>query len=416
MDIGLYSAVIDAKSTSDAWRDWSNAFNTVVNKHVKIKEIRVKDRSNPWMTNEILDLIYKRDYTHRMTVRLSSSDKMDKYKKLRNLVISTIRNSQRSYYKKTITVNISCDVWKAVNQSLGKNRKSSIRSDLSPDAWNDHFASVGNKLCSKFSENDELIWRNNSSIYNFKFKSLLEEDVLAFINKLPSETNVDILGYDSCILKLSNEIICSSLTILFNMSLSNGEIPNEWKKARVTPVYKNKGSKQDNFRPISVIGHIPKLFEKLVDSQLREYLQSHSFITHSQSAFMKLHSTQTSLHNRIEYVLDNINENEINGICRFDLAECFDTIDHKLLLKKLSKYGFNDTELQWFTNYLNERTQVVTINGKMSNTKLIDKGVPRGSILGLLLFTIFINDFPSCLSNAFCNIFADDTMMLVIDL
>ena len=146
--------------------------------------------------------------------RISSSDKMNEYKKLRNLVISTIRN-------------------------LGKNRKSSITSDLSPDAWNEHFASVGNKLCSKFSKNDELIWRNNSSIYNFKFKSLLEEDVLAFINKLPSETNVDILGYDSCILKLSSEIICSSLTILFNMSLYNGEIPNEWKKARVTPVYKN---------------------------------------------------------------------------------------------------------------------------------------------------------------------------------
>ena len=124
--------------------------------------------------------------------RISSSDKMNEYKKLRNLVISTIRN-------------------------LGKNRKSSITSDLSPDAWNEHFASVGNKLCSKFSKNDELIWRNNSSIYNFKFKSLLEEDVLAFINKLPSETNVDILGYDSCILKLSSEIICSSLTILFNM-------------------------------------------------------------------------------------------------------------------------------------------------------------------------------------------------------
>ena len=162
---------------------------------------------------------------------------MNEYKKLRNLVISTIRDSQRSYYKKTITANKSCDVWRAVNQSLGKNRKSSITSDLSPDAWNEHFASVGNKLCSKFSENDELIWRNNSSVYNFKFKSLFEEDVLAFINKLPSETNVDILGYDSCILKLSSEIICSSLTILFNMSLYNGEISNEWKKARVTPVF-----------------------------------------------------------------------------------------------------------------------------------------------------------------------------------
>ena len=261
-----------------------------------------------------------------------------------------------------------------------------------------------------------------SARHNFKrvknyAKYFAIKGIIFIINKLPCETNVDILGYDSCILKLSSELICSSLTILFNMSLSNGEIPNEWKKARVTPVYKNKGSKQDpnNFRPISGIGHIPKLFEKLVDSQLREYLQSHSFITHSQSAFMKLHSTQTSLHNVIEYVLDNINENEINDICMFDLAKCFDTVDHKLLFLKLSKYGLNGTELQWFTNYLNERTQVVTINSKMSNTKLIDKGVPQGSILGPLLFTIFLNDFPSCLSNAFCNIFADDTMIGVSD-
>ena len=87
----------------------------------------------------------------------------------------------------------------------------------------------------------------------------------------------------------------------------------------------------------------------------------------------------------------------------------------QLITNYLSKYGLNSTELQWLTNYLNERTHVVTINGKMSNTKLIDKGVPQGSILGPLLFTIFINEFPSCLSNAFCNIFADDTMIGVSD-
>ena len=81
--------------------------------------------------------------------------------------------------------------------------------------------------------------------------------------------------------------------------------------------------------------------------------------------------------------------------------------------KNINKYGLNGTELQWFTNYLNERTQVVTINGKISNTKF--NGVPQGSILGPLLFTMFINDFPSCLSNAFCNIFADDTKMGVSD-
>ena len=126
--------------------------------------------------------------------RISSSDKMNEYKNLRNLVISTIRNSQRSYYKKTITANKSCDVWRAVNQSLGKNRKSSITSDLSPDAWNEHFITLNLKAFLK------------KMFYS-----------VAYINKLPSETNVDILGYNSCILKLSSEIICSSLTILFNM-------------------------------------------------------------------------------------------------------------------------------------------------------------------------------------------------------
>ena len=102
-------------------------------------------------------------------------------------------------------------------------------------------------------------------------------------------------------------------------------------------------------------------------------------------------------------MLDNINENEINGICLFDLGKCFDTIDHKLLFFKLNKYGLNGTELH------NKRAQAVTMNSTISNTKLIDKGVPQGSILSPQRFTIFINDFPSCLSNAFCNIFADDT-------
>ena len=124
---------------------------------------------------------------------------------------------------------------------------------------------------------------------------------------------------------------------------------------------------------------------------------------------MKLHSTQTSVYNVIEYVLDNINGNGINDICMFDLAKCFDTIDHKLLFKQLSKYGLNGTELLWFTNYLNERTQVVTIDGKISNTKLIDTSVPQGSILSHLNFTMLINDIFSCLSNALCNMFAVDT-------
>ena len=139
----------------------------------------------------------------------------------------------------------------------------------------------------------------------------MEEDT----TKLRSSNNIDVLGFDSLLLNLSSDIICSSLTVLFNMSLSTGQIPDEWKKARVTPIFKNKGSNTDpnNYRPISVIGYIPKCFEKMVDMQYM-ILLVHAFITQSQSAFMKLHSTQTSLHHVIDSFLDNINHCECTGV------------------------------------------------------------------------------------------------------
>ena len=146
----------------------------------------------------------------------------------------------------------------------------------------------------------------------------------------------------------------------------------------------------------------------MVDVQFREYLLAHAFITQSQSAFMKQHSTQTSLHHDMDSFFDNINHGELTG---------FDTIDHELLLYKLGKYGLTETELLWFSNYLSDRSQIVSINGRLSSPKLIKTGVPQGSVLGPLLFLLFINDFPSCLSNAtyIIYIFADDNMVHVND-
>ena len=152
--------------------------------------------------------------------------------------------------------------------------------------------------------------------------------------------------------------------------------PENWrwlKKARVTPIFKNKGSNTDSNN----------------------------------------YSTQTSLHHVIDSFLDNIIHGKFTGVYLFDLAKCFDTIDHELLLYKLGKYGLTETELLWFSNYLSERSQIVNINGQLSSHKLIKTGVPQGSVLGPLLFLLFINDFPSCHSNATCNIFADDNMVYV---
>ncbi len=135
----------------------------------------------------------------------------------------------------------------------------------------------------------------------------------------------------------------------------------------------------------------------------------HSLITCDQSAFMKGHSTQTATIKLFDDILNNINDGFINGACFFDLAKCFDSIDHEVLLIKMEKYGIRGSELSWFLNYLSERSQVVAVNGLVSEFDDVTTGVPQGSVLGPILFLICINDLPSCLTTTSGNIFADDT-------
>lgn len=164
-----------------------------------------------------------------------------------------------------------------------------------------------------------------------------------------------------------------------------------------------------NYRPISVVAHISKILEKAVDLQLSSYLTEHELISCSQSAFRKGHSTATASHKLVDDILENMNEGLITGACFFDLSKCFDTIDHSILLQKLHKYGIRTAEHAWFSNYLTNRRQVVASNGSLSEPRGITTGVPQGSVLGPILFLLFINDMPSCLLNSSVNMYADDT-------
>ena len=155
------------------------------------------------------------------------------------------------------------------------------------------------------------------------------------------------------------------------------------------------------------------MFEKCINHQLLQYFESHSFLRHDQSAFRKAHSTGTALHKLVDVLLDNVNEEMIIVVCFFDLKKCFDTINHDLLLSKLQKYGVEHNELLWFTDYLSDRSQAVNADGCISSFSNINTGVPQGSVLGPLLFLIFISDLPTCLGNTLMNIYADDTAIHV---
>ena len=199
--------------------------------------------------------------------------------------------------------------------------------------------------------------------------------------------------------------------------MQSGIFPDDWKLARITPIYKD-GSKTvfGNYRPISVISIVAKVFEKLVCNQLRSFMKENNIIIDEQSGFRPYHSTETILLDSTNEWLGNMDKGLINGVLFLDLKKACDTVNHKILLTKLEMYGIRGRSLEWFRSYFMNRRQVCAINGKLSDEKQINCGVPQGSNLGPFLFLLYINDLPNCLETTNARLFADDTTLLATGL
>ena len=400
------------------WQFFRTKFLEVSDLHAPIKTMRMKQRYCPWINNDILTLMYKRDHLHKLACSKKCENTWNEYARCRNLVTSTIRNEKRKYFDYELCKNMDNpkQFWKKISMLTGQQTKDTAAADISAQDFNDYFSTIGHTVVNNdVSRNDDeqLKWKNPPCVHTFKFKNCSVTDVSIYIKTLGWDTNTDVLGFDSRLIRLSCNVISPFIVMILNASLSSAKLPSDWKFSRVTPVFKGKGCKveKNNYRPISVIGHIAKIIEKVVQQQFLDYLLVNELITIDQSAYRPMHNTQTALHRVVEAWIDNVCDGLLTGVCLLDIRKCFDTIDHSLLKQKLAHFGVKGLEYEWFSDYLSDRSQVVYHNKALSNKNTVTIGVPQGSVLGPTLFMLFINDISQNSGTGICNLYADDVIV-----
>ena len=209
-------------------------------------------------------------------------------------------------------------------------------------------------------------------------------------------------------------VISVPLTHLINLSLQSGIYPSDWKITKVLPIYKSDTTSDiSNYRPISVIPAISKVAEKIVHSQLIRYFENTKLFSSDQFGFRKQRSTELAAVHFTDKIRKKVNEGKMVGCIFIDLTKAFDTLSHSKIIEKLKSYGIQGIELEWFIDYLFNRWQRVLYNNTLSEFQNVTNGVPQGSILGPLLFTIYFNDFHHCLKHSKCVKYADDTVIYV---
>ena len=429
-DVSIQNWNYSHDNVHDSFKDFYSKLEGSVNRHAPLKKLSPREtklKSKPWLNAEILKLIKARNKIFARKKRQPNNENLKRlYNLLRNRVNRELKKSKKQYYAEYFATNINNTkkTWEGIRKIVNTKKMSKQTSQLNIDGkiidddkdlatnFNEFFVNVGpnteNTIPKVPNISPSKFLKNRNQI-NFIIAHISIEEVIDIINSLENKSS----GPYSIPFKLFSlipDLIIIPLAYIINMSLETGEYPDLLKLVKVVPIHKG-GSTQDvnNYRPISLLSIFDKIIEKLIHKRLYTFLEKNNILFHNQFGFRKNNSTVYALAQITESIKESIDRGKFGCGIFIDLRKAFDTVNHKILLTKLEHYGIRGNILNWFQSYLSNRKQYVTINGKSSEPLEINCGVPQGSVLGPLLFLLYINDLPNISNVLNFYLFADDT-------
>ena len=419
--------------------------NEIIENLAPLRKITNKEhklKSKPWITLDIIKLIKIRDNTYKRLIKSKNQPQRDnlqnKLRNIKNRIKNEIRTSKKDYLNQYFAENSrnAKKLWKGINEVIESKNKShtpinclEIKNNdktittvtdpkMIPNIAVDYYTNVADEILKKrkFNGNkhftDYLASNNPSTFYT---KPTDPKEIESIINLFDTNKSVGPNSIPSKLIKTIAPLISKPISNICNKSFKTGIVPDQLKISKINPIHK-KDSKLmiSNYRPISILSNVNKIIEKLMFKRLYNFLETYKCIYELQFGFRAKHSTNHALLSITKQIQDAINNDNIAIGIFIDLQKAHDTVNHTILLRKLDHYGVRGTANKWFESYLTNRKQFVTINGFNSKETTIKHGVPQGSVLGPLLFLIYINDLHKCIYNSNTFHFADDTNLLYI--